>query len=392
MNEERKNINSFVTGKVQNGVDKTSIREQLTAVGWSEDEIDAAYARALVSSGVPVPEEGNRGTYTKKASTVEVVLNFFSFILLGIVVTALGSLYFALINYYFPDALRVGSSYYYRAITDMIHYATAALVIGFPLYYVAVRLWFKKFREDEARVESKLTKWVTYLVLLAASVTIVGDLISVVYTFLQGEITARFFLKALTVLTIAGMIFGFYYLERKKVQYRSDIPRDIFQKFGYFLSAIVVIGIVLGFMVSGSPATERMRGFDEQRARDLNSLANCVNSYTQQYQRLPDTLSELEGASNFSYCARKRDPETKSEYEYRIITPVEQTNTNVAEGVFELCADFSLANDGGVERQDVYYNGIEDTKWAVHEKGRACDTETVAVRTVRPLTPVPAPF
>lgn len=382
---EPNNIVAYVLERVRAGASKEAVQEQLLAVGWSEDEVEATYAEALVAIGVPVPEEGARGGYAKRSSTVEIVLNFFSFILLGVVVIALGTLYFAVINKFFPDPLM--DQYSYRGVSDAVHYAIAALVIGFPLYYASVRLWFKKFRQDETKMESKLTKWVTYLVLLAASVTIVGDLITAVYTFLQGELTARFFLKALTVLVIAGAIFGFYFLERKKVQYRKDIPRRMFQIFGWVLSGIVLIGIVLGFVVAGSPATERMRGFDEQRAGDLSSLANCISQYTQQYERLPATLTELENESRFSYCAYERDPETMVAYEYSVVTPVHKTTASVAEAEFELCATFSLAADGETYTSGYYYDA-RDSKWARHEAGRDCDRETVAIQQSVPVVPL----
>lgn len=357
------------------GVGKESIKEQVLAVGWSEDEFDRGYADALVATGVPVPGEGARGGYAKRASALDVVLNFFSFILLGIVATALGTLYFQIINRYFPDTLSNIDYYQSGMSTSAIYYAIAALLVAYPLYYVVVRVWFKRFREDEAKVESKLTKWITYLVLLAASVTIVGDLIIAIFTFLQGELSARFFLKALTILAIAGMIFGFYFLERKKVQYHHEVPRRTFQLFGYILTAVVGLGILLGFLVAGSPATERMRRFDDQRATDLQNLANCIQGYGQQFERLPSALGELEKSTNFSYCTVK-DPETGAPYEYRVVTPLRSSGTALLEGEVELCAIFALDSDESTEGMSTpMYTG----KWYQHSAGRSCDSETISV-------------
>jgi len=369
---EPQQLETFVLERVRSGASKGEILEQLLAVGWTENEADAVYAKALIESGVPVPEDGARGAYAKKSSTVEIVINFFSFILLGVVVSALGSLYYAIINDFFPDALSID---YYSSTANTIHYAIAALIVGYPMYYFAIRLWFKKFRQDEGKVESKLTKWITYLVLLASSVTIVGDLIVTLYTFLQGEISARFFLKALTVLSIAGMVFGFYYLERKKVQYKSDIPRRTFSLFGYVLTGFVCIGVVLGFVVAGSPTTERMRTFDARRADDLSQLASCIQNYAQDYNKLPVRLLDFE-QTNQSYCAGYTDPETNSSYEYQVIAPLVQKDSGLLEGEYELCATFSLASDAeGVTR----YTYVS-SKWSKHDAGRSCDTEVVSVK------------
>ena len=66
--------------------------------------------------------------------------------------------------------------------------------------------------------------------LLVSAVTIVGDLVTAVFYFLQGEVTGRFFLKSLTIFVVAGIIFGFYFLERKKIQYRKNVPRKTFRQ------------------------------------------------------------------------------------------------------------------------------------------------------------------
>ncbi|TXG79569.1 MAG: hypothetical protein E6R14_10755, partial [Thermomicrobiales bacterium] len=318
---ETEKLSQYVVDRIRAGAAKTEVKEELVTIGWTEDEAEAAFRAGVVALGAPVPTEGNRPTLSKKASTVDVVINFFSFILLGIVATAVGTLYYQIINLSFPDALDMMNYYSLASATSTIHYSIAALLIGFPLYYFAMRLWFRKFREDEGRTESKLSKWLTYLVLLAAAVTIVGDLIAVLFTLLQGEITARFFLKALVILGIAGSIFGFYYLERRKIQYRTDIPRRTFQLFGRGGTAAVAIGVLLGFMVGGSPTTERNRSFDETRANNLSSLASCIEQYASSLGALPTSLAELTRSSQYSYCqSYMKDPEAAAAYEYRVVT------------------------------------------------------------------------
>lgn len=379
-------LSAFLVEKVRSGAKKADIKEQLLSVGWPEDEIDAAYARALVECGVPVPESARAGKYAKHASTVEVVLNLFSFILLGIIATALGVLYFEVINNFFPDP-SVNDAYGSRVSSGAVHYSIAALIIGFPMYYFSIRLWFRKFREDEGKVESLLTKWITYLVLLAASVTIVGDLIAVLFTFLQGEMSARFFLKALTILSIAAMVFGFYFLERKRVQYGQDIPRKVFQSFAWGLLGVTVLGIILGFLAVGSPAMERKRTFDARRAEDLSNLAGCINNYAQEYKRLPRSISDLSKSGNYDYCSKSSDPETNAPYEYDVIVSERVVGANV-EAEFELCATFSLASDAGVTSDEYSYYGNEGGKWHTHTAGRNCDSQSVVLGLVKDLPPV----
>lgn len=362
----------YATERLKAGILPEVIKQNLTAVGWSEEEAGAAIVAGLIAAGVPVPSSGARSGRGKLSSTVEVVLNFFSFITLCIVTIALGTLYYQIINNYFPDPLIIeygGTS----AAMEAIHYAIAALLITFPIYALSVRLWFKRFREDEEKVETRLTKWLTYLVLLASAVTIVGDLITAVFYFLQGEITPRFFLKALTILIIAGIIFCFYFLERKKIQYRKDISRGIFQLLGWVVSGLVLLAIVLGFLVGGSPSTARKSGFDTERANDLRAIASCVANFGVDKKELPDALAELSQSGQYAYCSRNlSDPETVAPYEYRVIT-ASMVSGGVREGEFELCANFALASNK-VQQGGVYTG---NDKWAEHGAGRSCDTEKV---------------
>lgn len=380
-------LTNFVADRIRAGVTKVEIREELLAVGWSDEEAELAYRDGLVAIGVPVPNEGNRPTLSRKSGAVDVVINFFSFILLGIVATALGTLFFQIINKYFPDPLDATSWYAVSSMTSTIHYSIAALLIGFPLYYFAMRLWFRKFREDEGRTESRLSKWLTYIVLLVTAVTIVGDLITVVFTLLQGEITARFFLKALTILIVAGSIFGFYYFERRKIQYHLDIPRSFFQSFGRGAAGLVTIAVVLGFFAGGSPSTERHRAFDRTRAEHLSSLANCIEQYAQNLGALPATLTDLKQSSQYSYCTGyMQDPENQSPYSYRVVTP-SKNQGSARVGEFELCATFALATDPTLQNRGAYYGS--PSPWDTHVTGKVCHTLTAQL--LVPNTPIMVP-
>lgn len=362
-------LSQYVASRLRANLPKTELREELLALGWTEDEIEASYREAVISLGAPMPTATNRPTLTKKAGAVDVVINFFSFVLLGIVATALGTLYFQIVNHFFPDQLDATNWYSASAQADSIHSATAALLIGFPIYCLALRWWFGKFREDEGRVESKLSKWLTYLVLLAAALTMVGDAIAIVYTFLQGEITSRFFLKAFIILALAGGIFGFYFLERRKIQYHIPLSRSVFQRFGLGAALVVFVGIVLGFAASGSPLSERARNFDESRSSQLASLASCIDQYSLELGRLPETLAELRQSSQYNYCwTYFNDPETAVPFEYRVVTPTKATGAIVV-GEYELCGTFTL-DTSALSPASSGMGGV----WDMHGTGRNCHT------------------
>lgn len=361
-----------MSDRVRAGASKAEIKEELLAVGWSDEEANLAYREGMLVLGVPLPTDETR--QIRKSSSANVIINLFSFVVLSIIATALGTLFFHIIEELFPDPLSGDMWTSSLARASSIHSAMAALLIGFPLYVGALRIWFRTFREDEGRVESRLPQWLTYIVLLIASVIILADLIVVVFTFLQGEITWRFFLKALTLLSLAGLIFGFYFFERKKIQYHQNIPRKTFQIFGWSVAALIGVGIVLGFVVTGSPQTTRERGFDDQRESDLSSLATCIEGYAESLAALPASLDVLTRSSAYAYCGRfMRDPESGKLYEYRVLIPSE-TEGAARVGTFELCADFSLPSQVWPGTTTPFERG--DSVWGEHTAGRSCGTLT----------------
>jgi membrane protein YqaA with SNARE-associated domain len=82
--------------------------------------------------------------------------------------------------------------------------------VGFPIFLVVMRFILKEVETRPEKLESGIRKWLTYIALLIAAGTVIGDLITFLTFFLQGDLTARFVLKVLTVVAIAGGVFGYY--------------------------------------------------------------------------------------------------------------------------------------------------------------------------------------
>ena len=66
---------------------------------------------------------------------------------------------------------------------------------------------------DPGKRSSPVRRWLTYLTLFSAACVLIGDVMSLVYSALGGELTARFVLKVLIVGAIAGTVFWYYLLD-----------------------------------------------------------------------------------------------------------------------------------------------------------------------------------
>jgi hypothetical protein len=140
-------------------------------------------------------------------SPKDVFLHLFSIIALYISAGAFVSLIFDYINIYLPDAL---NAYEAQAAIGSIRWAIASLVVVFPAYIYSSWLLERGYAANPAMREMKTRKWLIYFTLFLAAVIIAGDVVSLVYSLLNGDLTTRFALKAVTVFLVSGAVFGHY--------------------------------------------------------------------------------------------------------------------------------------------------------------------------------------
>ena len=111
--------------------------------------------------------------------------------------------------------------------------------------------------------------------------------------------------------------------------------------FAAVASVVVVTAVGWGFVLVGSPGTRRLERFDEQRLRDLQTIAHeiqlmVVNPHKKGTlkEALPKTLEEAAQRAR-NERVNPRDPETGEPYGYTVKN----------ETAFELCATFSQQRD-----------------------------------------------
>lgn len=257
-----------------------------------------------------------------KSGPRDVFLHLLSFAALYVGVITLMALLFAYIDYLLPDRL----SFYLSGTLDQIRWSSSALIVIFPVFLLISMMLGKEFRQSPEKREWRFRKWLTYFTLFMAAVTIIVDLIMLIFNFYSGELTVKFFWKILVVLVAAGGIFGYYHWELNRSDKKTIWPRI----FAWITAAIVGIALAGGFLVVGSPATQRARRFDDQRVSALQSMQYQVLNYWQQKDELPEKIEDLnDGITGF---IPPRDLETNELYEYAVI---DQSSRK-----FQLCATF----------------------------------------------------
>ena len=264
-------------------------------------------------------------------------------------VVAFITLVFEYINKAYPNP--VSGSYYVDPYSSSISYETAALIVLTPVFLILMRFIRRDIASDPSRNDIWVRRWALFLTLFLAGATIVVDLIVLLNTYLQGEdLTVGFLLKVLTVLLVAGL--GFMHFMADLWGYWEREPTRA-RMVNWAAGVLVLITIIAGFFIIGTPQQIRVQKQDAIRVQDLQTIQWQVVNYWQQKQKLPTGLAELvDPISGFMVPV---DPQTKEPYEY----------SSTGRLSFKLCATF--AAEGGT-------NGTEGRPYAVAVEPKSAGT------------------
>ena len=195
-------LSDFVKSALGSGVPRADIEAALGKAGWTKDQTRGALA-AYADTDFPIPVPRPRPYLDAREAFLYLVL----FSTLYMSAYNLGSLLFDIINVAFPDPGDSPRASYARS---SMRWAISSLIVAFPVFvYMSWRAG-RDIAADPNKRHSKVRRWLTYLTLFLASGVLIGDLISVIYNLLGGEITSRFLLKVLVVGFIAGTVFWYY--------------------------------------------------------------------------------------------------------------------------------------------------------------------------------------
>lgn len=318
------------------------------------------------------------------------------FVYLGIFITLVTSvvnileIIFTAIDKRFFDIL--SSPYIADMYNDSMRMAIASLCVMFPLYLLLSWYTTRDIQKFLYKRDILVRKVMIYVSIFATVLSFVGTLVTTIYTYLGGELTIRFELKALAVAAVAALVFGYYYycLQRDYTK-KTHTPLLI----GIASTVVVVASIMWSISIIGTPTMMRARKIDATRLADISRLQQEILNRFQTVEKIPISLNELTNA--FQGYSVPVDPLTKKEYGYKMIQqPVFTVNytTNkkelVTPAIFELCATFEITRNvnqrgenggtspvamGGIDptysAMNYYYEGDQSPFWN-HGVGETC--------------------
>jgi hypothetical protein len=293
----------------------------------------------------------DRGESTTSAK--DFFLHLGSIVALYAVAISFVNLLFKIINKSYPE---ITNYYYFGASSSQISLSVSILIIVFPLFIILSYFINKAYQDDEHKKYRGVRKWLVYITLFVAGIIFTGDLVTVLYKFLDGQdLTWAFVLKAITVLGVTGVVFGYYIQE-----IRERVTKKSRRLYAIISGLIILASIILGFIVVGSPATQRLIRYDNQKIADLQNIQWQVINHWQTKGSLPDSLETISLSTE----------RNTNEYTY----------TKTGELTFSVCTEFNKQSDNNTNKE-IYsrypYSNMED--WS-HPQGYHCFERTIDIQ------------
>lgn len=349
-------LTQFIAHATSKGMDLQSVRLLLLSAGWKEKDISAALASETLDMPVPVPSDGGGAR--------DAFFHLLTFTTLYSTIIGTIALIFMYLNRLLPDAATYD---YVNEDFSGIRWSLAVIIVSFPLFMFFSRILHKEFIRHPEKQMSGIRKWLTYLTLFVTACTLIGDVITLFFYLLDGELSTRFILKVLAVFLLSGLPFWYYFsvIRMETAKYEKSPAHKTF--FGA-MSVIVPLVFLWGIVIVGSPTYGRQQRFDEVRLSNLRQIHEEIMNQVWGDQRyaprpvteptpakvLPKSLPSdlVTVAANAQYQKLSlHDPESGTPYEYAV------HGTS-----YDLCATFGLDRD---QDYDIFWN---------HPAGRHCFT------------------
>lgn len=196
-------LTGFVKTALAQGLPRTEIDAVLRRAGWTRSQIGEALG-SFADTDFPVPVPRPRPYLDARDAFMYLLL----FATLYLSAYSLGALLFGLVNAAFPDPAESYLAQGYRR--SLVRWSMSSLVVAFPVFLYMSWLVGRDIADDPNKRRSKVRRWLTYMTLLAAAGVIIGDVMTLIYNLLGGELTIRVVLKVLVVAVIAGTVCWYY--------------------------------------------------------------------------------------------------------------------------------------------------------------------------------------
>lgn len=276
-------LSDYVRTALAEGRSPDDIRGALDAAGWKPSEITQALNAWAVQDGpsggtvVPRPIRSNAAR--------DALFYAMLFVCFAVISSNVLTLAFMQLNLWLPEP---GDSRNYSRFAEVLRWCMAALIVFAPAFGWLDRSDRRATLSDPARQHGAVRRWLSALALLGAVLTLMGDALFLIYTWLDGQMSLRFALKSLVVGIMALLTLAYFRNDRGIPLPRLPIPA------AWPLLGLAALMVGLSLWAVGGPDRGQMERRDQARLDDLRRISGLVPNCIGKDAPLPDSLEPLD--------------------------------------------------------------------------------------------------
>jgi hypothetical protein len=204
----------FVDHARDKGMDHATIRRLLLSAGWGDKDIAEVFCTRDLE--LPIPEPAAVGSApaggVRRTGSVwprrarDAFLHLLTFGALFTWATSLIVLVFLYLDFAFPDPAWRVSQAMVDEFMSIIRAQLAIVIVAFPVYLVLWHYLLREVRRNPEMTKGAIRRWLGYLAIFVGALTLSGDVMTLIYFLLEGELTLRVLLKAIVLFVIAGSL------------------------------------------------------------------------------------------------------------------------------------------------------------------------------------------
>lgn len=186
------------------------IKSTLIGAGWPEEDVVKALTRPEIDPDLPPPPpppQQHIGMWTG-------FLYILFFISLYVLATSIAGLFHDMIDKFIPD-VKNAETYYMSDNAGMIRGAVAAVIVSYPIFTILALVLKKQLKKKPAVSNLRSRKLLIYITLIGTFLIMLGHVIFIIYSFLDGKLTSNAIGHLAVTFLIAGSIFGYFISEVK---------------------------------------------------------------------------------------------------------------------------------------------------------------------------------
>lgn len=194
-------LTDYVRAGLAAGRSRDELAAALARAGWSGREAAIALDAWLPDAAGLPPVPRPRAYVSAREALVYGLL----FLLLGAI-----SWHVTMLGFRVIESLLPGLEERYPPPPSALRWNIAALIPTVPLFLWLNRRVARDTARDAGTRRSLVRRWFAAVTLLLAALALLGDLVAVIYSLLNGELTPRFAAKAGLIAIVGGLAFAYY--------------------------------------------------------------------------------------------------------------------------------------------------------------------------------------